>query len=83
MNKLSSVALSAALVAAGLGASVSAEARPYVGVDIGYPQGMLIEPVDYGHRYFRPYFDSHGRYWHREFERHRYDRFHHERWDRR
>lgn len=66
MNKLSSVALSAALVIAGVGATASAEAHPYV-----------------GRPYYAPYFYSHGRYWHREFERDRYDRFHHERWERR
>jgi hypothetical protein len=79
MNKLSSIALSAALVVAGVGASVSAEARPYVSVGVGYP-GVVIEPVGYGRPYYGPYFHEHGRYWRHEFYR---DRFHHERWDRR
>jgi hypothetical protein len=83
MNKLSSVALSVALVVVGVGAAVSAEARPLVEVGVGIPGGAVIEPVGYYGPYYGPYFYSHGRYWHHEFGRGRYDRFHHERWDRR
>jgi len=71
MNKLSSIALSAALVVAGVATSVSAEARPYVGVGPSCPG------------YGRPSYYAHDRYWHHEFNRDRFDRFHHERWDRR
>jgi hypothetical protein len=77
MNKLSSIALSAALAVAGVAASTAAEARPYVGV--GYLGGVLVEPVGYS----RGYDYAHERYWHHPFYRDRYDRFRHERWDRR
>jgi hypothetical protein len=77
MNKLSSIALSAALVVAGVAAGASAEARSYVGA--AYAGGVSVEPVGYG----RPYYITHDRYWHHQFYRDRYDRFHHERWDRR
>lgn len=45
MNKLSSVALSAALVVAGVGASVSAEAHPYFGVGIDLPRVVVVIPI--------------------------------------
>lgn len=61
MIKLSSVAMSAVLVAAGLCASTAADARPCDA----------------------PYHRFHDRYWGHEFHRDRYDRHHHERWDRR
>jgi hypothetical protein len=80
MNKLSSVALSAFLVAAGVGASLSAEAHPYVTADVACPDGVVVERVGYARPYygvsFGPYYDTHGRAWRREFERDRYDRFH-------
>lgn len=79
MNKLSSIALSAALVVTGVTASVSAQARPYVGVGPSCPGGVMVEPLGYA----RPYYYAHDRYWHHEFDRDRFDRFHHERWDRR
>ena len=82
MNKLSSVVLSAALVVAGVGASVSAEAHPYLSVGVGYPGGAVIEPVGYGRPFYGPYHFEHGRYWRHEFDHGRYDRFHHG-WDRR
>jgi hypothetical protein len=77
MNKLSSIALSAALVVAGVAAGATAEARPYVAGS--YAGGVVREPGRYG----RPYFYAHDRYWHHEFYRDRYDRFHHERWEHR
>ena len=80
MNKLSSIALSAALVIAGAGASITAEAHPSVIVGVGFPGEAVIEPVGYVHP---PGFWARDRYWHHEFERGRYDRFHHERWYRR
>ena len=82
MNTLSSVALSAALVVAGVGASVSAQAHPIVSVGVGCP-GVVIEPAGYVRPYYGPYYYAHGRYWRHDFDRDRYDRFHHERWDRR
>jgi hypothetical protein len=80
MNRLSSIALSAALAVVGVGASVSAEARPYVAV--GCPGGLVAERVGYARPYFAPYY-THGRYWHREIERERFDRFRHEHGERR
>ena len=77
MNKLSSIALSAALVIAGVAASASAEARPYVAG--GHAGGVVPEPVRHG----RPNFHTHGQFWHHQSYHDRYDRFHHERWDRR
>jgi hypothetical protein len=83
MNKISSVALGAVLVVAGVGASASAEARPFVRVGVGCPGDVVIAPFGYGRPYYGPYFYAHGRYWRHEFDRDRFDRFHHERWDRR
>jgi hypothetical protein len=83
MDKLSSVVLSAALVVAGVGASVSAEAHPYLSAGVGYTGGAVIEPVGYGRPFYRPYYWEHGRYWRHDFDRGRYDRFHHERGDHR
>jgi hypothetical protein len=79
MNKLLTVALSGALVVAGVGAGVSAEARSHVGV--ACPGGAVVERIGYA----RPFYarDSHARgwYWRHEFERDRYDRFHRDHWD--
>jgi hypothetical protein len=90
MNKLSSVALSAVLVVAGVGASVSAQAHPYVSVGIGLPGVAVVESFSYAPAYFAPYYYTHGRYWNRDYDRDRGDRFHHRRdhdgdhrWDRR
>jgi hypothetical protein len=90
MNKLSSVALSAVLVVAGVGASVSAEAHPYVSVGIGIPGVAVVDPFPYAPAYFAPYYYAHGRYWHRDYDRDRGERFHsrwehdgEHRWDRR
>jgi hypothetical protein len=71
MNKLSSVALSAALVVAGVGASVSAQARPYVAV---------VGPFGYAPDHCGPYCYEHGRYWHRGYGHYRFDRFRRDRW---
>jgi hypothetical protein len=83
MSKLSSVASSAALVIAGVGASVSAEARPYVSVGVGYPGGAVVERVGYVRPYYARYYHARGLYRHHEFERGRYERFRHDHWDRR
>jgi hypothetical protein len=80
MNKLSSVALSAVLVVAGVGASISAEAHPYVSVGIGLPGVAVVEPFSYAPAYYAPYYYARGRYWHRDYDRDRDDRFH-RRWD--
>jgi hypothetical protein len=88
MNKLSTVALSAALAVAGVGASVSAESHPYVSVGIGFP-GLVVEPFGYARPYYAPYYYA-GRYWHRDYDRVRDDHFRRRldrdgdrRWDRR
>jgi hypothetical protein len=88
MNKLSSVALGAALVVAGVGASVSAEAHPYVSVGIGFPGVAVVEPFAYAPGYYAPYYYAHGRYWHRDYDRddhfrRRWDHDGDRRWDRR
>jgi len=80
MNKLSSVALGAALVIAGVGASVSAQAHPYVSVGIGFPGVAVVEPFAYAPAYYAPYYYVHGRYWHRDYDRDRDDHFR-RRWD--
>jgi hypothetical protein len=77
MNKLSSIALSAALLVAGVAGSAAAEARPYV--EVGYPGGAVVETVGYR----RPYLDAHDRYRHYQSYLDRHDRFRHERWNRR
>jgi hypothetical protein len=81
MNKLSSVALSAALVVAGVGASVSAEARSYVSV--ACPGSVVVERIGYGRPFYSRDYYARGRYWRHGFERGRYERFHGEHWDRR
>lgn len=62
MNKLSSVALSVALVVAGVGASVSAEAHPYFGIGIDVPRVAVVEPYSYAPGYDAPYYYG-GGYW--------------------
>jgi hypothetical protein len=81
MNKWSFVAASAALVVAGVGASVSAEAHPYLTVGVDVP----AVAVRFGHApvYCGPYCYEHGRYWRRDYDRFRFDRFPRERWYRR
>jgi hypothetical protein len=81
MNKWSSVAVSAALVVAGVGASVSAEAHPYLTVGVDVPAVAVV----FGHApvYCGPYCYEHGRYWRRDYDRYRFDRFPRERWYRR
>jgi len=81
MNKLSSVALSAALVVAGVGASVPAEARSYVSATC--PGGAVVERIGYAQPFYARDYYARGRYWHHGFERGRYEHFHHEHWDRR
>jgi hypothetical protein len=81
MNKLSSVALSAALVVAGVGASISAEAHSYVSA--ACPGGAVVERIGYPRPFYARNYYAHGRYWHHEFERDRYGRFHRDHWDRR
>ena len=76
MYKLASVALSAALGVAGVSHSVSAEAHPYVSVGIALP-GVTV--VDFAPGYYAPYY-PHGRYWHRDYDRDRYEHFHRH-WD--
>src|SRR5258708_17729366 len=66
MNKLSSVALSAALVVAGVAASVSAEAHPYVNVAVGYPDGTVVERFGYERPSYPRYYYERGRYRHRD-----------------
>jgi hypothetical protein len=79
MNKLSSVVLSAALVVVGVGASLSAEAHPFVTVDVGIPT-VVVQPFGYAPVYRGPYYYANGRYW-RDYDRDRGYRFH-RRWDR-
>jgi hypothetical protein len=83
MNKLSSVALSAALVVAGVGASVCAEAHPYVSTPAGYRGGAVVERIGYAQPFYARDYYAHGRYWHHEFDRDRYEHFHRHHWDRR
>jgi hypothetical protein len=90
MYKLASVALSAALGVAGVAQSVPAEAHPYVSVGIGVPGAVVVEPFSYAPGYYGSYYYVHGGYWHRDYDRDRYDRFHRHwdhdwghRWDRR
>ena len=86
MNKLASVALSAALGVAGVSHSVSAEAHPYVSVGIALPGVAVVEPSYppgyYAPYYYAPYYYAHGRYWHRDYDHDRYEHFHRH-WDRR
>jgi hypothetical protein len=86
MFKLATVALTAVVGAAGIAASVPAEAHPYITVGVGLP-GVVIEPFAYAPRYYAPYASvrgPYGRYWHRDYDRgydrDRYEHFH-RRWD--
>jgi len=81
MYKIASVALTAALGIAGVAQSQPAEAHPYVGVGIGYPGAVVVEPVGYAPGFYRPYDYWHGRYWHHGYDRYRYEHFRH--WERR
>jgi hypothetical protein len=83
MNKLSSVALSTALVVAGVGASVSAEAHPNASALVGYPGGAAVERIGYARPFYARDSFPRGRFWRHEFERDRYERFHRNHWDRR
>jgi hypothetical protein len=83
MNKWSSVAMSAALVVTGVGASVSAEAHPYLTVGVDVPAVAVVGPFGYAPVYCGPYCYEHGRYWRRDYDRYRFDRFPRERWYRR
>lgn len=85
MYKLASVALSAALGVAGVAHSVTAEAHPYVSVGIGFPRVAVVEPFAYAPGYYAPYFTGpyyrgYDRYWHRDYDRDRYEHFH-RRWE--
>ncbi len=80
MYKFASVALTAALGVAGVAQSVPAEAHPYVSVGNGLPGVAVVEPFAYAPAYYGPYFYEHGRYWRRDYDRDRDDRFH-RRWD--
>lgn len=81
MFKLATVAMTAAIGAAGVAASVPAEAHPYVSVGVGLPE-VFVGPVAYAPRYYAPYAYVHGpegHYWHRDYDHGRYDFHHH--WD--
>jgi hypothetical protein len=80
MYKFASVALTSALGVAGVAQSVPAEAHPYVSVGIGFPGVAVVEPFAYAPAYHGPYYYEHGRYWRRDYDRDRDDRFH-RRWD--
>jgi hypothetical protein len=80
MYKFASVALTAALGVAGVAQSAPAEAHPYVSVGIGLPGVAVVDPFYYAPAYYGPYYSAHGRYWHRDYDRDRDDRFH-RRWD--
>jgi hypothetical protein len=80
MNKWSSVAVSAALVVAGVGASVSAEAHPYLTVGVDVPAAAVAGRSGYTPVYCGPLYCEHGRYWRRDYDRYRFDRFPRDRW---
>jgi hypothetical protein len=79
MYKLASVTLSAALGVTGIAHSITAEAHPYVSVGIGFPRVAVVEPFAYAPGY-APYYYGYGRYWHREYDRNRYEHLHRH-WD--
>jgi len=81
MNNFSSIALSAALAVAGVGAAASAQAHPYASVDVAAVDYAPIERVGVWRPYYRPYFRPYGMYRHHEFGRGGYERFYHRRWD--
>jgi hypothetical protein len=58
MNKWSSVAVSAALAVAGVGASVSAEAHPYLTVGIDVRPVAVVGPFGHTPVYCGPYSGS-------------------------
>jgi hypothetical protein len=83
MNKWALFASSAALVVTGVGASVSAEAHPYLTVGVDVPAVAVVAPFGRGAVYCGPYCYEQGRYWRRDYDRYRFDRFPRERWHRR
>ena len=84
MNKWSFVAVSAALaVTGGVGVSVSAEAHPYLTVGVDVPAVAAAGPFGREPVLCGPFCYSHGRYWRRDYDRYRFDRFPRERWYRR
>jgi hypothetical protein len=82
-DKWSSVAVSAALAVAGVGASVSAEAHPYLTVGVDVPVVAVVGPFGHAPVYCGRYCYEHGRYWRRNYDRYRFDRFPRDRWYRR
>jgi hypothetical protein len=83
MNRFSSIALSAALLVGGVGASVAAQAHPYVEEGVACPGGPMVERVGYARPFYGPRYFGQERFGHQEFARERFDRFHREHWDRR
>jgi hypothetical protein len=75
MYKLASVALTTVLGVAGIASAAPAKADPHVSVGIGLPGIVLYTPG-----YYAPYYayGPYGRYWHRDYDRDRYEH----RWDR-
>jgi hypothetical protein len=83
MNKWSFAAVSAALAVAGIGASVAAEAHPYLTVGFDVPAVAVVSTYGRAPVYCGPYCNEHGRYWRRDYDGFRFDRFPRERWYRR
>ena len=79
MSKWSFVAVSAALAVTGVGASVSAEAHPYLTVGVDVPAVAVVGPLGHTPVYCGPFCYEHGRYWRRDYDRYRFDRFPRER----
>ena len=63
MNKWAFVAVSAALAVAGVGASVSAEAHPYLTVGVDVPAVAVVGRFGHAPVFCGPYCYEHGRYW--------------------
>ena len=84
MYKIASIALTAALGIAGMAKSMPAEAHPYVGVGVGVPGVVVVEPglrpvvapgfvpAYYG---YGPYRYGRGPYWRPGFGRYDHGRF--------
>lgn len=84
MLKIASIALTAVVGMGGIAAAIPAEAHPYITVGVGLPR-VVVEPFAYAPAYYPPFVWGYGYgpggYWRRDYDRDRYEHFHH-RWDR-
>jgi hypothetical protein len=84
MYKLASVALTTVLGVTGIAGATPAKADPYFRAEVVLP-GPVIAPFAYAPGYYSGYYaHSPYGYWHRDYDRDRYEHYRRDRdWDRR